>query len=281
MKEGWVHREESQRNRSAKPAVQLSSSTLLRLLMALQCRPLLEAPFLWPLDATAICLSSSSPSFAPSMPFSNAGSLQSHSSSKVAFPLIALQWPHLLLLLQSLSSWFSVLHFGPTSLSWVSGPLPHLSIVVLHLEVSKTPLDQIHSISISYFSKWNHHSRNCPKGKKKKKPWFSTWLITFTANKNPFHFYLKRCPTSSHTSSLPLLKSPCHVCALSCPTLCDPTNCSPPSSSAHGISQARILEWVDIPFSREPSWPRDWTCVSLGLCIGRFSISAPLKLRPL
>ena len=32
--------------------------------------------------------------------------------------------------------------------------------------------------------------------------------------------------------------------AQSCPTLCNPVDCSPPSSSAHGILQARILEWV-------------------------------------
>ena len=37
---------------------------------------------------------------------------------------------------------------------------------------------------------------------------------------------------------------------------------SPPDSSVHGISQARILEWLAIPFSREPSRPRDWTPVS-------------------
>ena len=34
----------------------------------------------------------------------------------------------------------------------------------------------------------------------------------------------------------------------SCPTLCNPMNCSPPGSSVHGILQARILEWVVIPF---------------------------------
>ena len=34
----------------------------------------------------------------------------------------------------------------------------------------------------------------------------------------------------------------------SCPTLCDPTDCSPPGSSVHGILQARILEWVAISF---------------------------------
>ena len=37
--------------------------------------------------------------------------------------------------------------------------------------------------------------------------------------------------------------------------------CSPPGSSAHGILQARILEWVAISYSKGSSWPRDWTCV--------------------
>ena len=41
-----------------------------------------------------------------------------------------------------------------------------------------------------------------------------------------------------------------------CPTLCNSMDCSPPGSSVHGISQARILEWVAISFSRESSWPR-------------------------
>ena len=38
--------------------------------------------------------------------------------------------------------------------------------------------------------------------------------------------------------------------------------CSLPGSSVHGISQARILEWVAISFSVRSSWPRDWTQVS-------------------
>ena len=55
--------------------------------------------------------------------------------------------------------------------------------------------------------------------------------------------------------------------AQSCPTLCDPMD-SPPSSSVHGISQARVLEWVAISFSRRSPRPRDPTWVS---CIaGRF-----------
>ena len=48
----------------------------------------------------------------------------------------------------------------------------------------------------------------------------------------------------------------------SCPTLCNPTDCSPPGSSVHRILQARILEWVAISFSRGSSRPRDWTCIS-------------------
>ena len=50
--------------------------------------------------------------------------------------------------------------------------------------------------------------------------------------------------------------------AKSCLTLCGPMGCSLPSSSVHGIFQARILEWVAISFSRGSSWPRDRTCVS-------------------
>ena len=39
--------------------------------------------------------------------------------------------------------------------------------------------------------------------------------------------------------------------AQSCPTLYDPMGCSPPGSSVHAILQARILQWVAIPFSRD------------------------------
>ena len=40
----------------------------------------------------------------------------------------------------------------------------------------------------------------------------------------------------------------CVLVAQSCPTFCDPMDCIPPGSSVHGIFQARILEWVVIPF---------------------------------
>ena len=54
---------------------------------------------------------------------------------------------------------------------------------------------------------------------------------------------------------------PCLV-AQSCLTLCSPVDCRPPGSSIHGISQARILEWVAMPSSRVSSRPRDGTQVS-------------------
>ena len=44
-----------------------------------------------------------------------------------------------------------------------------------------------------------------------------------------------------------------------CLTLSDPMDCSPPDFSVHGILQARILEWIAIPFSRGSSHPRDRT----------------------
>ena len=50
--------------------------------------------------------------------------------------------------------------------------------------------------------------------------------------------------------------------AQSCPTLCNPVDCSLPGSSIHGISEARILEWIAISFSRGSFQPRDGTWVS-------------------
>ena len=49
--------------------------------------------------------------------------------------------------------------------------------------------------------------------------------------------------------------------AVVCPTLCDPVGCSLLVSSVHGVSQARILQWVAIFFSRGSSRP----CACFGL----------------
>ena len=73
-------------------------------------------------------------------------------------------------------------------------------------------------------------------------------------------------PSSSHPSPASVV----HAKLLqSCPALCDPTACSLPGSSVYGVLQARILEWVAMPFSRGSSWPRDRTCVSYVSCISR------------
>ena len=45
----------------------------------------------------------------------------------------------------------------------------------------------------------------------------------------------------------------CLAAHVQCPTLCNPTDCSPPGSSVHGISQVRMLEWVVMPFFRGSS----------------------------
>ena len=55
----------------------------------------------------------------------------------------------------------------------------------------------------------------------------------------------------------------------SCPALCHPLDCNSLGFSVCRISQARILEWVAISFSRESSQPRDRTCIPYVLCIGR------------
>ena len=55
----------------------------------------------------------------------------------------------------------------------------------------------------------------------------------------------------------------------SCPTLCNPTNCSPPAASVHGISQARILKQIAISFSRGISPTRGSNPGLLVSCIGR------------
>ena len=52
----------------------------------------------------------------------------------------------------------------------------------------------------------------------------------------------------------------------SCPTLCDPMDCSPPGSSMHGILQARILVWGAVCSSRGSFRPRYQTQVS---CTGK------------
>ena len=64
----------------------------------------------------------------------------------------------------------------------------------------------------------------------------------------------------------------------SCLTLCDPMNYRSPGSSVHGILQARILEWVAMPFSRGSNPPRDRTRISYISCSGRQEPTPSLPL---
>ena len=68
---------------------------------------------------------------------------------------------------------------------------------------------------------------------------------------------------------------------MACPTLCEPMDCSLPGSSVLEILQARILEWIAMPFSRGPSWPREPNHVSWDSRIGRqilYCLSDPYLL---
>ena len=98
---------------------------------------------------------------------------------------------------------------------------------------------------------------------------FFSWLITMANN------YSSVLNRSGETGILVLCliwgewKLPvfhnvvwCCACMLVtqlCPTLCNSMDCSLPDSSVHAMFQARILEWVAVPFSRGSSWSRDWT----------------------
>ena len=64
-----------------------------------------------------------------------------------------------------------------------------------------------------------------------------------------------------------------YLAAQLCPTPCNPMDCSQPESSVHGILQARILEWVAMPSSRESFQPRDGIQVFL-IAGGFFTIWA-------
>ena len=68
-----------------------------------------------------------------------------------------------------------------------------------------------------------------------------------------------------------LLKERCLrvLSCLSCPTLCDAMDCSSPGSSAHGLLQARILEWLAMLSSRGFFQPRHRTGVPYVSCVGR------------
>ena len=122
--------------------------------------------------------------------------------------------------------------------------------------------------------------------------WPTDWKANWIPGSRPFHF-AHRSPDQKQSWSprgpgwaMPIGASSnrCVNCRLDCgqphdpalapfyhsaeaAILCDLMDCSPPGSSVHGISQARVLEWVDTPSSRKSSWPRDGTRASCVSCI--------------
>ena len=121
-----------------------------------------------------------------------------------------------------------------------------------------------------YYAKWK---------KKGKKQCIGYVLLSVEENIST-HIYVHMCLLSC---SFP--GGCCCLVTKSCLTLCDPMDCSPPGSSVHGISQARILKWIAISFSRASSWP---SCVSrasswpscISSLVGRFYTTEPPEKPP-
>ena len=76
----------------------------------------------------------------------------------------------------------------------------------------------------------------------------SSAKLVLGAKKVGDHCYMEKTRPKDNRMHVQLLQS--------CPTLCDPTDCSPQCSSVHGILQARILERIAISSSRGSSPPR-------------------------
>ena len=92
-------------------------------------------------------------------------------------------------------------------------------------------------------------------------PWkqHATWKKPITKD-HSLWFYAWKIPRfcrSIEVENRPVVTRGCCCClaAQLCPTLCDPMDCSLPDSSVHVTSQARILEWVAISFSKGSSQP--------------------------
>ena len=105
--------------------------------------------------------------------------------------------------------------------------------------------------------------------------WNTAWrrvLWTFIPASN---FVLPLCQEGSAFSRH------CAVCSAtqSCLTPCHPMDCSLPGSSVHDVSQARVVPWVTISYSRGSFHPRDWTHVSVSPALaGRFFTTVPFSV---
>ena len=78
----------------------------------------------------------------------------------------------------------------------------------------------------------------------------TTCAKAFASRSQGAFWYPLTQPTRVLLLCLPESESESEV-AQSCPTLCDPMDCSLPGSSVHGIFQAIVLEWIAISFSKK------------------------------
>ena len=99
---------------------------------------------------------------------------------------------------------------------------------------------------------------------------FSKFLFWNISNEHNYHNGVSSCwYCSTFALFIFLWYKHAAVCVLSRVwLLCDPIDCSLPGLSVHGISQARIVEWAAISYSRGFSPPRDLTHLSCVSCIG-------------
>ena len=112
---------------------------------------------------------------------------------------------------------------------------------------------------------WAHHSLRCLKSKYWYWGFFSFLVLILTSFCRSYCYdFFVVCFFEEWTVCV------CTKLLQSCLTLCDPMDYSLPGSSVHGITQARILEWVVLPSSRGSSQFRDWTHVSYVSCTGRW-----------
>ena len=108
------------------------------------------------------------------------------------------------------------------------------------------------------------------------RPWKGyqvTYSLSWNKKAGP-HFVQVQLGTGTSSDHIfaPVFVSMCvhaRLVSQSCPTLCNTMDCSLPGSSARGIPQATILEWVTISSSRESSQPGDQSRISCTSCIGR------------
>ena len=90
----------------------------------------------------------------------------------------------------------------------------------------------------------------------------SSWNLFTYFNKVLHHYHFSYSSRTDHQLLTSGISQKLCCLLLSCVWFHDPVDCSPPGSSVHGISQARILEWIATSFSMGSSWPTDQTRVS-------------------